>query len=225
MDILIAEDDRIYRRALEETLAGAGYRVRAAPDGAAALELFRARRPDAVILDVMMPVMDGCAACAAIRREDPAVPVLFLTAKDAEADELAGRGLGADDYVPKSVSDAVLLARLASVLRRARPAEPLGRFRFGGWTVDPRRAEMAGPGGARAGLTSREIAILRHFAAYPGELFSKEFLLTRFWGAGASCGEGAVSTALHALRAKLGASAPCLETAWGRGVRYRPPRS
>ena len=79
--------------------------------------------------------------------------------------------------------------------------------------------------GARVGLSPREIALLRHFAAYPGELFSKEFLLTRFWGAGASCGEGAVSTALHALRAKLGASAPCLETAWGRGVRYRPPRS
>lgn len=223
MDILIAEDDRIFRRALAETLARAGHRVRAASDGAAALALFRARRPDAVLLDVMMPVMDGLTACAEIRRADPVVPVLFLTAKDAEADELAGRGLGADDYIPKTVSTTLLLARLDTAVRRARPAEPTGHFCFGSWTVNPRAAEMMRAPGCRVDLTAREIAILRHFAAFPGEVFSKEYLLTRFWGAEATCGEGAVSTALHTLRTKLGPDADCLETAWGRGVRYRLP--
>ena len=225
MDILIAEDDRIFRRALAETLARAGHRVRAASDGAAALTLFRARRPDAVLLDVMMPVLDGWSACAEIRRADPAVPVLFLTAKDAEADELAGRGLGADDYIPKTVSPALLLARLDTALRRAHPAEPDGRFRFGGWTVDPRAAEMTRAAGRAVGLTAREIALLRHFAAFPGEVFAKDFLLARFWDAARTPGEGAVSTALHALRAKLGPDAERLETAWGRGVRYRPDAS
>lgn len=219
VDILIAEDERIYRRSLVAILEAAGHAVRAAGDGRAALALFSEARPDVVFLDVMMPVMSGFDACRAIRRLDPSVPVIFLTAKDGEADELRGRGLGADDYIPKTVSEAVLLARLASVLRRGGTCS--GAFAFGEGSVDPARLQFRSV--ARAvDLTERELALLRHFAAHPEETFSKDFLLTRFWGAETTCGEGALSTALHALREKLGASAACLETVWGRGVRYRP---
>lgn len=221
MEILVAEDDRIYRQALTAILEGAGHVVRLAPNGRKALALFRAQRPELVLLDVMMPVMDGFTACQEIRRLDPSVPVLFLTAKDAEADELRGRGLGADDYIPKAVSDAVLLARLASVFRRCVPRDVAARFVFGGWTVDPGRMSMSRVGCRSVNLTERELALLNHFSSHPEETFSKDWLLMRFWGADSACGEGAVSTALHTLRAKLGPSSECLETVWGRGVRYR----
>ncbi|MGN0855613.1 MAG: response regulator transcription factor [Kiritimatiellia bacterium] len=222
MEILLAEDDRIFRQALAGMLSAAGYAVRTAADGAAALRLFRMKRPDLVLLDVMMPIQDGFSTCREIRALDPAVPALFLTAKDAEADELAGRGLGADDYIPKTVSAAVLLARLAGVLRRAVPVVESPVFSFGEWTVDPLRLQMTMARAPAVDLTERELALLRHFADHPGEIFSKDFLLTRFWGASTDCTEGAVSTALCALRGKLGPSADRLETVWGRGVRYRP---
>lgn len=220
MKILIAEDDRIYRQALKSVLSGAGHAVCAATNGRKALELFRSERPDAVLLDVMMPVCDGLSACQEIRRLDSRVPVLFLTAKDAEGDELMGRGLGADDYIPKSVSDAVLVARLESVLRRAYPETTAVGFAFGEWTVDPLQMRMANACREAVSLSPREVALLRHFATYPGEVFSKDFLLSRFWGTETERSEGAVSTALHKLREKLGTSAACLETCWGSGVRY-----
>lgn len=222
MEILLAEDERVFRQALAETLTAAGYAVRTASNGAVALNLFCARRPDLVLLDVMMPVKGGFAACAEIRARDSTIPILFLTAAAAEAAELKGRGLGADDYIPKTVSSAVLLARIAGVLRRCVPVESSAAFAFGEWSVDPRRMQMTTARADAVELTERELALLRHFATHPGEIFSKDFLLTRFWGAATDCTEGAVSTALCALRNKLGASAPCLETIWGRGVRYRP---
>ena len=111
-EILLAEDDAALREGLALLLEGEGYAVRAA----AALALFHARRPDLVLLDVTMPQRSGTAVCAAIRARDDAVPILFLTARDGEADELRGLALGADDYLPKTTTRPILLARLAALL-------------------------------------------------------------------------------------------------------------
>ena len=115
-DILLADDERALRVFLKEALERRGFSVRCAPDGERALAMYRARRPDLLILDVMMPGMGGCAVCEAVRREDAETPVLFLTALDSEADELRGLGAGADAYVPKTVSEEVLVARIAAAL-------------------------------------------------------------------------------------------------------------
>lgn len=226
-EILLAEDDAALREGLALLLEGEGYAVRAAADGEQALELFRARRPDLVLLDVMMPRRSGTAVCAAIRARDAAVPILFLTAADGEADELRGLALGADDYLSKTASRSLLLARLAALLRRARraaDAPPAAAFPFAGCTVDAAAFRLVGPAGETADLTLREVEMLRHFHAHPGEVFSRDALLTRFWGLDYAGGETALGAAVARLREKLGAAAACLETVYGRGYRYRAPQ-
>ena len=118
-EILLADDERMMRDGLKALLAGEGFAVRTARDGADALVRFSEKRPDAVLLDVMMPKKNGFAVCEELRRLDPLVPVIFLTAKDAEVDQVRGIALGADDFVSKSAGEEVLLARLRRALERA----------------------------------------------------------------------------------------------------------
>ena len=117
-EILVAEDESAIREGLCALLESEGYTVRAAVDGEDALRLFRECRPDLVLLDVMMPKKNGYAVCSEIRSSDQDVPILFLTAKDGDSDELRGLTLGADDYISKTSSQPVLLARIAAVLNR-----------------------------------------------------------------------------------------------------------
>ena len=109
-EILLADDERAVREGLKAMLVGEGFSVRTARDGADALAKFAEKRPDAVLLDVMMPKMNGFMACRQMRELDSLVPVVFLTAKDSEADQVRGMGLGADDFISKSAGDEVLLA-------------------------------------------------------------------------------------------------------------------
>ena len=221
--ILLADDERVLRQSLSARLAEAGYAVRAARDGEEALRLFRAARPDLVLLDVMMPRLSGFEACRRIRETDAEVPVLFLTALEAEADQLRGLGVGADDYIFKTAPDAVLLARIAAALRRVRAAPPDGDFDFGVWRVAARKLEMRLATGARATLTEREVALLRLFAERPGEVFSRDFLVTRFWGADADVTDNALSVAIYGLRAKLGEEGWRVASVRGSGYVCRPP--
>lgn len=108
-EILIVDDERLIREGLKMTLQGEGYEVRTARDGDEALNKIAERRPDLVLLDVMMPRMNGFRCCEEIRKTDPLLPVIFLTAKDSEADQVRGIGLGGDDYVSKATGDALLL--------------------------------------------------------------------------------------------------------------------
>lgn len=133
-DILLAEDDRAVRNSLVAVLEGAGHSVRAVRDGRKALERFREKTPDIAILDVMMPVMDGREACIEMRKRDESVPILFLTALDSDADEVRGLAAGADDYISKTASDEILLARIGAALRRVMGPDVKGGLRL--WPVE-----------------------------------------------------------------------------------------
>lgn len=220
--ILAVDDDRLVRAFLAETLEGAGYRVALASNGPDALALRRSFRPDLILLDVMMPAMDGLRVCREIRREDAETPVVFLTALDSEADEVRALDAGADAHIPKTVSPALLLARVAARLRR-RP-ESVAAFEFGGWRVEPEKLLMRHASGAEASLTEREVALLRLFATRPGEVFLRDFLLTRFWERVPSC-DDALSMAIARLRAKLRAEGRYLVSVRGSGYAYRFPAS
>ena len=221
-DILLADDERAVRKLLKGVLEERGYAVRTAANGGQALGLYRARRPDLLLLDVMMPGMGGLEVCRAIRREDPETPVVFLTALDSEADEIRGLGAGADAYVAKTASEDVLLARIAAALRRRASAS--ADFAFGEWRVEPLRLAMRDRAGGEKALREREVALLRAFALHPGEVFSRDALLTQFWGLDASVGESALNVAMFKLRSKLGAAGADIEAVRGVGYVYRPRR-
>lgn len=224
MEILLADDEASIREGLVVLLEGEKYAVRTASDGEAALSLFKARRPDLVLLDVMMPGMSGYALCSEIRARDGDVPILFLTAKGGDAEELCGLSLGADDFIAKTSSPQVLLARIARVLQRVRAVreeKTCGDFDFAGWHVDTARFRLASATGPGPDLSMREIELMRLLVRYPGEIFSREALLARFWGVDFEGNESTLSTAIRRLRGKLGAGATRLEAVWGRGYRYR----
>ena len=214
-DILLADDERALRVFLKEALERRGFSVRCAPDGGRALAMYRAKRPDLMLLDVMMPGMGGYAVCEAVRREDAETPVLFLTALDSEADELRGLGAGADAYVSKTVSEEVLVARIAAALRRS-DKSPAG-FGFGEWRVDPLRMSMRSLRGETVALGEREVLLLRVFAGHPGEVFSGDALLSRYFGGG---GDSALRAAISRLRAKLGAAGGDIRSVHGVGYVY-----
>jgi len=129
-----------------------------------------------------MPNLGGYAVCEEIRRADQDLPIVFLTAKDSDVDELRGLSSGADDYIPKTAAQQIKLARIAAVLRRAGAASPPAAFMFGRCRVDAAQMRMSPPDGSECDLSPRELAIMRYFRDHPGEVVSRDFLLTRFWG-------------------------------------------
>jgi len=221
-DILLAEDDRAVRNSLVAVLEGAGHSVRAVRDGRKALERFLEKTPDLAILDVMMPVMDGREACIEMRKRDESVPILFLTALDSDADEVRGLAAGADDYISKTASDEILLARIGAALRRVMGPDVKGDFDFGPWKVHSARLSMTRKGCAAVELAEREVAILRTLAAHPGEVLNRDFLITRFWGAEDDTSDNTLSLAMFKLREKLGSEGDAICTIRGVGYAYRP---
>ena len=202
-EILIAEDERVLRDALAAKLRTAGFCVRAVRNGELALKEFRAKRPDLLLLDVMMPIMGGIEVCEAVRGVDSDIPVLFLTALDSEPAELRALSAGGDVYISKTVSDEVLLARINAALRRRLCALPNKLFAFAGWQVDVAKLSMSREGDCDVALSEREVAFMHWLAEHPGEVFSKDFLLTRFWGVDFDGGYSALNTAVSRLRNKL----------------------
>lgn len=225
-EILVAEDESAIREGLIALLESEGYTVRAAVDGEEALLLFREHRPDLVLLDVMMPKKNGYAVCSEIRSFDQDVPILFLTAKDGDSDELRGLTLGADDYISKTSSQPVLLARIAAVLNRIQRTgdSSVGDFDFAGCHVDVARFRLELPDGESVELTLREIEILRYLGSHPDEILSRDFLLTRFWGMDFDGNESTLSTAIRRLREKLGSMGARIESVYGCGYRFRPEK-
>lgn len=221
-DIILADDERPVRRSLVVLLEGAGYAVRTAKDGEEALRLYRERRPDLMLLDVMMPKGSGLEVCEEVRKTDIDTPVLFLTALDSDVGELRGLGVGGDDYIAKTVSDEILLARIAVAIRRHRPVEPTGDFDFADWHVEPAKLAMRRKTGLSVVLGEREVALLRWFATHPGEVFSRDFLFTRFWGVDFDGVDETIYTIVSRLRKKLGKAASGLKTVRGSGYVWRP---
>jgi len=223
--IMIAEDDASIREGLVATLESEGYAVRAAANGAEALALFAEARPDLLMLDVMMPKKSGWDVCAEVRRSDPAVPILFLTARAEEKDKVLGLGLGADDYVVKPFGVAELLARVAAALRRAAAAPPPRSrdepFDIANAHVDPRAWTLTDANGRASELSSRELTLLRLFAARPGEALTRDRLLNEGWGIDYLGTTRTLDQHIVRLRKKLGPDADALETVHGVGYRYR----
>ena len=186
--ILVVEDDASIRMGLEDTLTAKGYEVEVVGRGSEGADKAIAGRYDLVILDVMLPDIDGFEVCRRIRgakdasRAARSVPVIMLSARGAELDRVRGLELGADDYVTKPFSLMELLARVASVLRRAHgePSEPVG-LAFGDLAIDL-VGQVATRAGKRFELPSRAFAILKVFAKRPGEVVSRDTLLDEAWG-------------------------------------------
>ncbi len=181
--VLVVEDDAPIRRGLVDALAYAGYETLECDNGRAALEMAVESRVDLVLLDVMLPEMDGFQALAELRRARPTLPVIMVTARGAEQDRVRGLTDGADDYVIKPFSARELLARVEAVLRRSpeRPSD-VRILRHDVHTIDLQRREIRRPDHPPRALTEREVAILRYLAASRGRAVDRGELLHRVWG-------------------------------------------
>ncbi|MGE0134962.1 MAG: response regulator transcription factor [Dehalococcoidia bacterium] len=225
--ILVVEDEDMVADVVERYLRRDGYEVEVAHDGNAGLAAYRRAAPDLVVLDVMLPGIDGLEVCQRIR-EDGATPVILLTARDGEADKINGLGLGADDYVTKPFSPRELVARVEAVLRRA--AAPVrtsgagarGSLRFGDLEVDPVKRTVLLRGEPVA-LTAREFDLLAYLAEHPGRVFSREQLMDAIWDEDFEGDAGTVTVHVRRLRTKIehDPSRPAfLRTVWGVGYKF-----
>jgi DNA-binding response OmpR family regulator len=180
--ILIVEDERPMRTALEDVLSGEGYRVLSAADGKMGLERALSEKPDLVLLDIMMPKLDGYAVCSELRRVANPVPILMLTAKGMVEDRVHGLDVGADDYLVKPFSTEELLARVRALLRRRRQqAHGPAILKLGDTRIDLAR-QTAARGRRELHLTAKEFAMLRLLADAAGEPVSRERFLDVVWG-------------------------------------------
>jgi len=201
--ILIIEDERPMRTALADLLTAEGYRTLAAADGERGLELALAEKPDLILLDIMMPKLDGFAVCAELRRLAVAVPVLMLTAKGQIEDRVNGLDAGADDYLVKPFSTEELLARVRALLRRShRQARATLKLKLGDVEIDLVR-QTAVQGRKPVHLTAKEFAMLRLLAEAEGGPVSRERFLDVVWGYTAFPTTRTVDNHIASLRAKL----------------------
>lgn len=203
--ILVVEDDAAIRRGVVDALTAAGYDVLAASDGAAGLE--QALRPgiDLVLLDLLLPKMEGLQVLGAVRAERPSMPIIILTARGSEEDRVKGLKLGADDYVVKPFSARELLARVEAVLRRCVGQKAAVRLaRWGSLVVDFERREVRRPRREREELSETEAALLEYLLSARDRAVSRTELLSRLWGAHASDAETrTVDMHIARLRQKL----------------------
>ena len=213
--ILIVEDEPDIQELLCAYLRDAGYETAAAGDGVAALSLFQEQSFDLVLLDIMLPKIDGFGVCEVIRRQSQ-VPVLMLTALDGEEQQLRGFGLDIDDYVTKPFSMPVLLEKIRVILRRSAGTEEERCLRYRDITIcsDNREATLEG---RRLDLTAREFELLHTLLSAPGRVFTREMLLAKLWGYDFYGDERIVDSHIKNLRHKLGRG--YIETV--RGVGYR----
>lgn len=214
-NILIVEDEPDIQELLTAYLRNAGYRTASAEDGVAALDLFQSRTFDLVLLDIMLPKIDGFGVCELIRRQSQ-VPILMLTALDGEEQQLKGFGLNIDDYVTKPFSIPVLLEKIRVILRRSAGAEAENLLRYRDITVnlDTREVSLEG---RFLDLTAREFDLLYTFLASPGRVFTREMLLAKLWGYDFYGDARVVDSHIKNLRRKL--ERDYIETV--RGVGYR----
>jgi DNA-binding response OmpR family regulator len=224
--ILLVEDAEDLSRAVIRELEGAGYRALHAASGEMALDLHRTHCPDLVILDWVLPGIDGLDVLRELR---PETPVLMLTARSEEVDRIVGLEAGADDYLTKPFSMRELLARVRAILRRIELIErqmaedrapAAGIVTWGGLTLDP-AAHRATCDGDPLDLSPIEFSLLHLLLRNPGRAFSRAYLLDAVWGEGYVEGDRSVDNAILRLRKKLGPLGDAIETVWGVGYRLR----
>jgi DNA-binding response OmpR family regulator len=223
--ILLVDDDANLRHALTYSLKREGFEVLAADDGKAGLESLRRDKPDVVVLDVMMPGLDGLEVCRRIRAESE-VPVIMLTARDSEVDRIVGLEIGADDYLGKPFSTRELVARVRAMLRRSRRVaeRPAGeQYEVDGLVLDTVRHRVARDGD-EVTLTPKEFDLLAFLMAHRGQVFGREQLLASVWGFDFAGDSRTVDTHVKTLREKLGENVDrprWIETLRGVGYRFR----
>src|SRR6202171_2458844 len=222
--ILIVEDESALNDLIRTELQAEGHVVRQARDGRTALQMVEQEAPDLVILDWMLPDLDGLAVCRRLR-EDHLMPIIMLTARTEEVDRVLGLEVGADDYVPKPFSMRELLARTRAALRRVALDSQRGEgslaagpapITHGPLRVDPGSPEVSLDGEPLA-LTPKEYELILLFASYPGRAFSRDFLLERLWTDDYEGLDRTVDTHVRRLRRKLGHFGEQIVTVWGVG--------
>lgn len=216
--ILIADDESRIRKLVKDYLNQKGYLVLEAENGQQAVQLLK-KTPSIslVILDIMMPVMDGYEACREIRRFSQ-VPVLMLTAKGEESDELEGFDCGADDYIAKPFSPRILTARVDAILRRKEEA-PQGTLEAGGIRVDV-AAHQVFSGEQLLELSGKEFELLEYFLRNRGIALTRESILSQVWNFEFFGDSRTIDTHVKKLRAKLGEKGDYIKTIWGLGYKF-----
>ena len=212
--ILIVEDDRDISALIEHYLQKAGHAVDRLSSGSAVLPHLRGTPADLVILDLMLPGMDGLLVCQAMRSEPSigAIPVLMLTARGEESDRITGFELGADDYVTKPFSPRELTARVAALLRRAgRAPAPATRLRYGSIEIDPDRHTVTAAG-HDVRLTAKEFLLLQYLVQHRGRVLSRDLLLTDVWGYQYTGGTRTVDVHIRRLREKMPILSDAIQT-------------
>ncbi len=223
--IVVIEDDEDIREILELTLSREGFRVASAEDGGQGLRLVQKELPDLVLLDLMLPDLDGLEVCRLMKADAATreIGIIMVSAKDTEADIVLGLGLGADDYVPKPFGSSELVARVKSVLRRRssheEPLDEKAALSRGPLRMDPER-HRASVDGAELGLTATEYKILHMLARHPGRIFARGQIISNSRGELAASFERSVDAHVRTLRKKLGEHRGIIETVRSIGYRF-----
>jgi two-component system response regulator ResD len=228
VSVLVVDDEPTIGEVVARYLQRAGYEARIAQNGARALELHADRPADLIVLDVMMPQIDGIEVLRRIRRhEDPGPAIILLTARGEEADRITGLGLGADDYVVKPFSPRELVARVEAVLRRSRPSDPKSSastepIEAGELVIDPAGRRVS-RNGEPIQLTQREFDLLLYLASSPGTVFTRDQLMGAVWGHDFYTDTSTVTVHVRRLRQKLEldpGEPKHVQTVWGVGYRF-----
>src|SRR5437868_11215473 len=226
--LLVIEDDENISSAIGEYFSRAGYQVKTAGDGLAGVQSALNEHPDAIVLDLMLPKMDGLAVCRELREKAPYIPILMLTAKDDVVDKVLGLEMGADDYITKPFSLRELEARIKSVLRRVRAAArtegtsdeaPIVRGKL---RIDPAKREVT-VGDRLVELTPKEFELLRLFASNPDRVFPRKYLLEKIWDYSYEGYDRTIDSHINRLRAKIEENPEnpqLVLTVWGIGYKF-----
>lgn len=224
--ILVVEDEPSIAEIVQLYLRRAGYQVALAQDGEAALAALSRQLPDLVVLDLMLPRLDGLSVTRWLRdRSD--IPIIMLTARREEADRIAGLEIGADDYVVKPFSPQELVSRVRAVLRRTRGSEPGGGSRpleFGSLRIDP-QTRLVTREGQEIVLTAKEFDMLFLLARHPRQVFSRQQILEQVWGLAEFIDPGTVTVHVRRLREKIEpdpSNPRHIQTVWGVGYKFEP---
>ncbi len=228
LNLLVIEDDEKILEMINEHFSRAGFSVQTAEDGLSGVQLAMNERPDVILLDLMLPKMDGLAVCRELREKAPYIPILMLTAKDDVVDKVLGLEMGADDYITKPFSLRELEARIKSVMRRVRTAArtetaseeaPVVRGRL---RIDPSKREVM-IGDRQVELTPKEFELLRLFASNPGRVFPRKYLLEKIWDYSYEGYDRTIDSHINRLRAKIEENPEnpqMVLTVWGIGYKF-----
>ena len=218
MRLLLAEDEHSLSKAIITILERNGYQADAVYDGEEALNALASGRYDGAVLDIMMPKMDGWEVCKQIRK-DSKVPIIMLTAKGEERDELQGFDCGADEYISKPFSPKILTARVDALVRRAYMVDGSECINIGGIEID-KAAHMVKIDGEEIELSFKEFELLSYFVENKGIALSREKILNNVWNYDYFGDARTIDTHVKKLRKKMGEKGDCIKTIWGMGYKF-----